>query len=165
MATYSGTPRTWSAGETVTAALMNSDVRDPLAALAGAWNSYTPTVDQGASTNIAKTVNYAKYLQFGKLVICQVSLSMTGAGTSGAWISVTLPATAATSALIVGSGRYVDTSGSYYTATAYTLSTTKVVLIVDATTTTTGTKAIGEDPAIAVASGDAFQFSVIYEAA
>ena len=165
MATYSGTPRTWSAGQTVTAALMNSDVRDPLAALAGAWTSFTPTLDQGVSTNIAKTTTYAKYIQVGKLVICQISLAITGAGTSGSWITATLPVTAVGSGLVVGVGRYVDASGSFYTATAYTTTSTKVALITDATTTTTSFKAIGEDPAIAVANGDAFQAFVLYEAA
>lgn len=37
------TPRTWVAGETVTAALMNVEIRNALAGIQAAWTSYTPT--------------------------------------------------------------------------------------------------------------------------
>lgn len=36
-------PRTWVAGETVTAAIMNTHVRDNLKEIGDAWDSFTPT--------------------------------------------------------------------------------------------------------------------------
>ena len=62
-----------------------------LNAVYGAWNAYTPTVSQGATTDIAKTVTYAKYRQAGKTVDGQVSLVVTGSGTAGFAVQVTLP--------------------------------------------------------------------------
>lgn len=68
---YTGTPRTWVAGAVVTAAQMNSDVRDPFTALAGAWTSYTPTL---AATGTALSLGTAptqvgQYIQVGKFVV------------------------------------------------------------------------------------------------
>lgn len=53
--TYTGTPRTWVAGETVTAALMNSDVRDPLIMLVNTprvrvYNSTGPSLTNATAT-------------------------------------------------------------------------------------------------------------------
>ena len=45
------------------------------------WVSYTPQIDQGASANIAKTVNYAKYLRVGNLVMVQLNVTFTAGGT------------------------------------------------------------------------------------
>jgi len=151
------------AGETVTAALMNTHVRDNFDAIGGAWTSYTPTLAQGASTNIAKTVNYAKYLSIGKLVICQVRVAATAAGTAGSGISISLPVTAATSITFVGTGSYGD-GGTLYPATAFLASTTTLTLVrVDVSST--GGNPIGADPNIAVASGDIYWASFMYEAA
>ena len=155
-------PRTWVAGETVTAAVMNAHVRDNLKAIGDAWTSYTPTLAQGASTNIAKTVTYAKYVAAGKLIICQVRLAPTAAGTAGSPITITLPVTAATSALIVGSGAYSDTGTNLYASVAWLTSTTTLEL---RRTDQAYTAGIGADPNIAVASGDAFRASFMYEAA
>lgn len=161
MAAYTGTPRTWTAGETVTAALMNSDVRDPLAALAGAWTSYTPTLAQGGTGNISKTVTYAKYIRVGKFVVCQWRLSATGTGTAGASITASLPFQAAQSSLTIGSGAYSD-GGTVYSGVAQLDSTTTCGL---ARTDLTWTTLIGAEPSIAVASGDVFDGFVVYEAA
>jgi hypothetical protein len=45
--------------------------------------NWTPTLDQGATLNIAKTVANARYVKLGKLVICQFQLNITGTGTAG----------------------------------------------------------------------------------
>jgi hypothetical protein len=162
MAAYTGTPRTWTAGETVTAALMNSDVRDPLAALAGAWTSYTPTVAQGASTDIAKTTSYAKYIRVGKYVLCTVSLSMTGTGTAGSVITTSLPVTAATSGnMVVGSGVYGDAGNATWPCAVFLGSTTAAYLF--AANQTAGY--VGTTPAVTVASSDIIAFTITYEAA
>lgn len=160
------TPRTWVAGETVTAALMNTHVRDNFDAIGGAWTSYAGSIvlAQGASTNIAKTVNYAKYLSIGKLVICQIKLSATAAGTAGSPITASLPVTAAGGAsfLAVGSGFFTDASVGEYRCVAYLNSSTVVALARGDSSLAGG---IGVNPNIAVASGDVFVASIMYEAA
>lgn len=84
MSTYTGTPRTWVSGETVTAALLNSDVRDPLAALAGAWNSYTPTLTASSSnpTLGSGSTTTGRYTQVGKAVEGYFNVTFGTSGTA-----------------------------------------------------------------------------------
>ena len=154
-------PRSWVPDEVVTADVMNVHVRDNLKAIGDAWTSWTPTLSQGVSTNIAKTVNYAKYVAAGKLIIATVKVSATAAGTAGSAIRVSLPVTAATSNIVAGSGRY-DDGATLYAALA-AIGTTTTIELNRADATFTGS--IGSDPNIAVASGDVFYASFTYEAA
>lgn len=77
MAAWTTTPRTWSVGETVTAANMNAQLRD-FANAFGAWGSYTPTwgatsaptigsggTITGGYSQIQKTVNFRVGVTFG----------------------------------------------------------------------------------------------------
>ena len=122
MGTYTATPRTWVALETVTAALMNSDVRDPLIALTAAWTSYTPTLagftaGNGTATGyyrqIGKTVDFVAIFTFG---------SSSAAATTTP--TLTLPVTAARTPVPL-TGIFVDASASLvYTACAYISGTT-----------------------------------------
>lgn len=154
-------PRSWVADEVVTADVMNTHVRDNLKAIGDAWTSYTPTLSQGASTNIAKTVNYAKYVAAGKLIIVSVKVSATAAGTAGSAIKLTLPVTAATTDFL-GTGLYFDSGTATYGATAFVDTTTTVALY---RTDTNPTNYIGADPNFAVASGDVLRLYLSYEAA
>lgn len=52
------------------------------------WQSYTPQIDQGASTNIAKTVLYSKYRRQGYTLEWNFRLNMTGSGSSGSAIRI-----------------------------------------------------------------------------
>jgi hypothetical protein len=96
MGVYSGTPRTWTAGETVTAALMNSDTRDPIKALSDAYTAYTPTWT-AASTNpvIGNGSITGAYTRVGKFISFRVAITMGSTTTSGTgqW-RLTLPVTA-----------------------------------------------------------------------
>ena len=135
-----------------------------LNALAGGWNSYTPQIDQGATTNIAKTVTYARYLQFGKLVIAQGSVTMSAAGTAGSAVRVSLPvtpdATAITASLPVGSGMVYDASAS---AAYSSLAAHSTGALVFSTGSTVGS--VGAAPSFALAASDQIRWAVMYEAA
>lgn len=60
------TPRTWVAGETVTAALLNAHLRDNLrevgqdAGLAAGWTAYTPTWTNLTTGNATVTASYQR---------------------------------------------------------------------------------------------------------
>lgn len=133
--------------------------------------SFTPTLAQGVSTDIAKTVTYAKYCRTGKLVTGNIKVASTAAGTSGSAVTLTLPVTASTSGLIVGTGSYFDTGTAEYRGAVYLQSTTTLSLIpVDAASANPSTNnlalGVGTIPAaFAVASGDIFNVSFNYEAA
>jgi hypothetical protein len=155
------TPRTWVAGETVTAANLNTHVRDNEIALYGTDSSYTPTLSQGASTNIAKTVNHARYVQVGRLVHCYVTLTSTAAGTAGSAITVTLPVTASghVNPQTLGNGYYYDASATtYYTMAAFYATSTTVQFIAD----NASAGVVGTTPAVTVASSDIVSFHVVY---
>lgn len=85
------TPRTWVAGEVVTAAEMNTEVRDAVTGVQAAWTTYTPTTTgitltsstlAGRWGRIGKTIDFTISLTFG------ASTAFTGPPT------FTLPTTA-----------------------------------------------------------------------
>jgi hypothetical protein len=63
------TPRTWAAGEVVTAAEMNTEVRDAITGIQAAWTAYTPTLTATTTSPTLGTGSSATgaYLQIGKL--------------------------------------------------------------------------------------------------
>lgn len=64
------------------------------------WTSYTPTWTQSAT--ITKTVNWARYIQIGKLVIGSVQMTATSVGTNNNAIVIGIPVTASTNNYIMG---------------------------------------------------------------
>lgn len=159
------TPRTWVADEVVTATVMNTHVRDNFKAIGDAWTGYTPTVVQSGTVTTV-TVTRAKYISVGKLVIGVVKISFTGA--TGAVgnnpITVSLPVTAATSAISVGSGWYFDTGSAQYPAVVH-LASTSTLALYRADSTLSAVYPIGQDPNITVANGDVLVANFTYEAA
>lgn len=154
------TPRTWVTNETATAANFNTHVRDNLNALYGTTTTYTPQVDQGVTTNIAKTTTEARYVQTGRIVDVWVQLAMTAAGTAGSAVTVTLPVTASghSNDTPLGAGWIYDVSGvGYYGLTVVQNSTTTVKFFGGSVGS-----AWGGTPSIALASGDKIGFYVRY---
>lgn len=105
------TPRTWVAGETVTAALMNTHVRDNLSALqpgGAAWTSVTFSAGNftGGGTQTwtltSGDQDTFRYVEIGKTMIVQVVLLTTSVGgTAHPELRLTIPngrTTASTSA-------------------------------------------------------------------
>lgn len=165
MTTYTGTPKTWSAFAKVPASEMNAELRDPLTALSGAWNGWTPTLSQGTAANISKTVSYAKYIQVGKLVIGSVLLTVTGSGDSGNEIRITLPVAPAYTGsqfFVLGSGLFRNATTEYPGMLVYSGSGSLVALR-RADQNSSGE--IGADPAVLCNSGDLFTASFHYEGA
>lgn len=130
-------------------------------ASAGTW---TPTVAQGASTNISKTVTEARYVRIGNIVFAWCHLQITGSGTAGSAVSVTLPVTAsgATANSSIGAGSIIDSG------TAANSGPVDVWLQTSATAyflLTGQTARWGQGPNAALASGDSIRFHVMYTVA
>jgi hypothetical protein len=150
----------WTAGLTDNTALPAATLNR----IGAAWESYTPTIAQGAT--LTKTVGYAKYTQVNKLVICHVTCTITSAGTPGSTLNVTLPIAAAyTDAPYFGcngSATFYDAS----TATPYVLGIhsggSSYVTFVGIAV---GGNYFGAIPAITAANGDVISLIVSYEAA
>jgi hypothetical protein len=162
------TPGTATAGEVLTASFWNTNVRDNLNILAGvgaAWTAWTPQIDQGATTNIAKTVDDARYLRLGTLMVATFNLVPSANGTAGANVVIgNLPvASVRTSGgFKFGVGGVFDTStGTSYAAVLSLITSTSVCFVGD----WSGVSAWGTSPNIALASGDRLTGILIYECA
>lgn len=94
----------------------------------GAWTSWTPSL-----TNLSGgTLNYAKYTQIGKTVICRFKYTLAGAGVAGA-VSLTLPVNAsseyATSGeLLFASVSLANAGAAFYDGSVLWASATTVIL-------------------------------------
>lgn len=138
--------------------------------LAG-WTTYTPTITQ--TVTVAKTVNYSKYCRIGRLVIWQASLSITSSGTSGAIVSVTLPATASSSSAntVIGSGYLNDSdqADQYAVMCRLASSTAFNLHTVHTSGTSPSPTMLNQSgftgPGDLLESGDLLTFSIWYEAA
>lgn len=78
------TPRTWVAGEVPTAAILNTHIRDNLAAIGDPWTAYTPTWT-AATTNptLGNGTLEGHYIKAGRLVVFRVRLTFGSTTTVG----------------------------------------------------------------------------------
>lgn len=119
----------------------------------GVW---TPTLTQGVAVTF--TTNYAKYWQFGKLIVAECNLGITGAGTAGSQITVGgLPAAAFG---FFGAMMYFDTGTSWYHGGVQTSTATSCYGAAHGVG-----NPIGVTPNFGAANGDALMLHVIYEGA
>lgn len=166
---YPATPKTWVAGDVLTAAQLNAELRDallgafPLGPPDVAWTAYTPTLVQGVT--VTKTVTYAKYTKIGRLVAVNMLLTVTGAGTAGAGLVVGLPVAAAnaTSLMTVGTFfvRDASTGVSYHAVAVLDVVTNEVKGIANGTSNFIGVAGF----TLALAAGDFVGIAVTYESA
>jgi hypothetical protein len=149
------TPRTWVTDETLTAANLNTHVRDNLNALYGTDSTYTPTLTQSAT--ISKTVNEARYIQTGRIVEVWVVLSPTSSGTASNALILGLPVAASghLSSALVGDGYIYDGSGANVTYHGHWRLTSTTTVNFTSHGSAPATGAFGISPAVTIASGDA----------
>lgn len=90
----------WTTGDVVTAALLDTHLRDNMdylnqefVAKLGQWTSHVPTWTQSAT--ISKTVTYSRYIKLGRMVTWQFMLDPTSNGTNGQPVVLSLPANCA----------------------------------------------------------------------
>lgn len=165
MAEYTATPATWTALQEVQDSDMNAEIRDPFLALSGAWNPWTPTLSQGGASDISKTVSEGGYIRFGKLVIASCALSVTGSGSSGNEIRITLPVTPAYTGSqfhTLGVGIFRNATTEYPGILVYAGSGALAALR-RADANSSGE--IGTDPSILCNSGDFLSVTAIYQGA
>lgn len=136
-------------------------IYDEVLAKLGAWTAWTPSLVQSGS--VTKAVNYADYFKLGRFVVAQCSLAVTGSGSSATAVTVSLPVTAATSNIIVGTFYLVDATGPVVYLGAAVLASTGTVAGIASGTNGSQLGVAGFTAALA--SGDAVFMSIAYEAA
>lgn len=80
-------PRTWVTGELVTAALLNTHLRDNLKAIGDPWTAYTPT----CSWTVGNGTLTGRYRQVGKAVDLSIRLALGSTSTASSIVTFTLP--------------------------------------------------------------------------
>lgn len=128
--------------------------------IGAAWETWSPQVTQ--NVGVAGTVSLARYTRIQKLVIATFAISFTGGGTAGTAVVITLPITANSTVNDQGSGFIYDTSAAtMYSGTFVHNTTTSAVFVGD----WAGNGLWGNVPNIALANGDLWRGTMIYEAA
>lgn len=157
---------TFVSGQVLTAAELNG---------AGTWQDYTPSWTQSAT--ITKTVNWARYSQFNKIIVGSVKMTATSAGTADNKVLVGLPVVASSNNFLMGTMVYFDTGNKYlYTwsfPTLYETSTTVAFgpynagasAIANGSSTDLRFGQILTTSGLTVASGDVIYVQFTYEAA
>ena len=146
----------WDLRYTETAGYEDRDkeLEDYLASLDPSWTTtFVPQVDQGATTNIAKTITKSQWRYDGSMIEYEFFVIMTGAGTAGSAVTVTLPVVVfATPNGTMGTGVIFDNSTTQrYVCTVETNAVSTVVFGVDQSGSGAGW---GQIPAIALAAND-----------
>lgn len=132
-------------------------------ATVGPWLTYTPQIDQGATTNIAKTIDIAQHRRVGAHIDLELNLAVTGAGTAGAQVTVTLPvASAWTGFPLLGVGGIYDASANTMYVGAVTQASTTTITI---ETSGIAPGGWGVSPNLALANTDRIRCSIRYRVA
>lgn len=159
-------PRTWLAGEVLTAALLNTHLRDNLNAI-GTWASYT--VSWTASTTnpvLGNGTLSGKYIQAGKLVIVEILLTAGSTTTFGSGLmSLSLPAAPRVSQRQAFTGTFRDVSASDTYPLFGVLTSGTVDLLTTPTTAGNPLRSFGSSTPVTLATGDMIAISGTYEAA
>jgi hypothetical protein len=147
---------TFTAGQVLTAAELNST---------GAWTSYTPTWTQVAT--ITKTVNWARYMQLGKLVEVHIKMTASSAGTAGGLILVGLPVTASADNRLMGIGTIAAASSNNEKPLFSIFSSSTTVRFRSVIDDASQLNALSDNApnSFTIASGDIINCKLTYEAA
>ncbi len=163
---YTGTPRTWVAGEVPTATHFNDNLRDFARGFTDAWTAYTPTLT-ASTTNPTNWTQTGYYCRVGKLVHVKGTLTAGGSMTKGSGTyRIALPVnanTTLTNAIVEGTFYLYDASGAGRSDVVGYLANTAYVQML---------YAAGGAPAVIAdtvpwtwATTDSIQFAFTYEAA
>jgi hypothetical protein len=109
---------------------------------------------------VTKTINHARYCQIQKLIVVELFLTCTSAGTLGASVEFGLPISCKNTGAMIGSGFIYDAStNTMYNVLPYTVSASVVSAFYQ-----TGSN-WGASPNLALANTDQLRFKLTYEAA
>lgn len=162
------TPRTWAAGEDLTAALLNTHVRDNLRAIGDPWATYTPTWT-AATTNpaIGNGAIDAAYMQAGRLVDFRIGITFGSSTDAGSGMySLTLPV-APKAVRWVFQGTVYDTStGDWYAISGHAAAgSSTITLMRPPGTAGAALVGTGATAPVTLADGDVISVAGTYEAA
>jgi hypothetical protein len=126
----------------------------------GTWTTFTPQL-RTASTNVASTNNYGRYIQQGKTIIAQAKVTATAGGTASGAIKLSIPTGTAVNIVdsTIGTFLIKDSGTAYYTGVAGIVEAGYVSGQAYNSVDNMG----ANTPAMTIAAGDVVAYSVIYE--
>lgn len=170
-------PRTWSAGEIVTPAMLNTELRDQLTGLAAAWASYTPILTAATTNPTLGTgaTQAGRYMRIGKTVLfaAYIKLGTSGVAAGSGFYSISLPVGVANATvkylvpvllLDSSSGTYVDATGQIEPG-GTVITRIRYGGGVGAIASTTSSTTVGDTTPWTWAAGDELIVTGVYEAA
>lgn len=170
-------PRNWNASELVTAALLNTHLKDNLlylyqgggaSSVYGAWNSWTPTITGYTTVTLTAT---GSYIQVGKTVIARGAYTLNTVTTLGtATIAISLPVTASSTNMnagitMIGQCQYRTNAGQFVTGYTAYASTTTANMFMPANGAASVNLNRWAGNIGAQVAGDYFSWTFVYEAA
>ena len=157
------TPATYTPGEKLAAAKLNTEVRDFAAGVQATWDIYVPTVTGTTDPSIGNGVLTGRYLRLGKTIICTIVMQMGSMTTygSGTW-TITLPVAsvwASQTDVSMGSAHLFDTSATARkTGQVFNVDQSTVQIVTDSATL------VGTAVPWTWATGDVLSLDLVYEA-
>lgn len=163
------TPRTWTTAELVTAAMLNTEVRDALTGIQAAWTAYTPTWGSGGTQpTLGNGTLAGAYMQIGKTIHfrCQLTVGSTSTfGTGNYTLTLPVMPVSSTAQRHRFEGWIFDNSaGALYDLRASSTTTTTMNLFLDATTAAIVGAFTPTSP-VTLATSDVVSLNGTYEAA
>lgn len=166
-------PRTWVSGETLTAALLNTHVRDNLKAIGDAWTTYTPALTATTTNPTLGTGSSAegRYVSAGKLIIVHYRIAFgtsgTAAGSGTYLISLPVAPSTAWTNRHIGSGMAFDSSANAMMPLVVRVNGTASTVVMQFPATWPGGTAsnVTHSNLFAWAASDEFHGTLTYEAA
>jgi len=158
-----GTIWTDTTNDNIWICIDNTDTAAVWHNVGSAWNTWTPTVDQGGA--VAATVTRARYKVVNKICYTEVSLAVTAAGVAANNIVIAGQPAAIQSAynqaaFPIGVGSVTDTGTAWYGGLLVANGATSWVVLDPSTG-----NFIGTNPNFALANGDFILFTATYEVA
>jgi hypothetical protein len=150
----------FTSGTALTAAELNTGLT---------YADYTPTWSQGVT--ITKTVNWARYTKFGKLIQVSIKMTASNSGTTGSKILVGLPVNASSNNFLMGylSRSTVNPAFGSGSFAVYSSATEIEFGTPTGTNPPAGDYRLGNTPSsgagVTIASNDVFLINLVYEAA
>ena len=161
-------PRNWAAGEVVTAALLNTEIRDQLNSMFDAWTPYTPAwTSSGTNPVLNNGTATGRYLKIGRT--CYVSVLITTGSTttygSGTY-AFGLPFASANAGVVqLGVARVSGASTTWIGQCHVNAGASTAGITTNASATNTAGSNITPTSPETWAAGAAYRFSLTYQTA
>lgn len=159
-------PRAWVVGETITAAMLNQEIKAQFDSMFDSWTTYTPVWAGTTNPVIGNGVLAGQYMKIGRTCTVTVTVTMGSTTTYGTGTyTVTLPFTAANATVSYLGAARLGAARIWLGHAVVPPGDNKVTVTFDSSATDTrGTNWTGASPET-LAAGHVMRFSLTFQTA